>query len=220
MVKRMCGISSWEKEHQSTNQSIDQLFSQSSQSVNESEAHLIHRVNSRQLPVHGNSKHLRHQMCPEQVCDGLVVLEVSRADPDLCQQPVILTVSGQEDRVVFTWSLSKLEKTKGEQEKEEKWIYAECRLEKEMFHLWCNTHLLLLNITVPVWLWAGSCSELSCRADRSELPGTAVCMGLCSSDGCHLTPRSLLCRCYLPGARTLKVSGRIKERHNFVLMHI
>lgn len=39
--------------------------------------YLVHRVNSRELPVHGNSKHLCHQMSPEQVCDVLVVLEVS-----------------------------------------------------------------------------------------------------------------------------------------------
>ena len=61
----------------------------------------------------------------------------------------------------------------------------------------------MLNITVPVWRWAGSCSEQSCRADRWELPGTAACTGLWSSDWCRLTPRSLLCRCYLPGARTV-----------------
>ena len=67
-------------------------------------------MNSRELPVHGDSKHLCDQVSPEQVCDVLVVLEVSGADPDLSQQPVVLSVSGQEDRVVFTWGLPELGK--------------------------------------------------------------------------------------------------------------
>lgn len=39
--------------------------------------YLIHRMNSGELPVHGDTKHLCHEVCPEQVCYGLVVLEVS-----------------------------------------------------------------------------------------------------------------------------------------------
>lgn len=65
---------------------------------------------SRELSVHGNAEHLCHQVRPEQVREGLVVLEVSRANPDLRQQPVVLGVSGQEDGAVFTGDLFKLEK--------------------------------------------------------------------------------------------------------------
>lgn len=53
-------------------------------------------------------------MSPEQVCDVLVVLEVGRADPDLSDQPVILAVSGKEDRGVLSWNLAQLGQT-GEQ---------------------------------------------------------------------------------------------------------
>lgn len=100
-------MSSWEKEHQSMNESISQSIDQS---IHEPEFYLIHRVNGRELPVHGNGKNLCHEMSPEQVRDVLVVMEVSRADPDLRQQPVILTISGQEDGVVFTWSLLELDR--------------------------------------------------------------------------------------------------------------
>lgn len=79
--------------------------------INKLEFYLKCRVNSRKLPEHGNTKHLCHQMCPEQVCDCLVVVEVTGADPDLSQQPVVLTISWQEDGVVFTWNLAKLKKT-------------------------------------------------------------------------------------------------------------
>lgn len=39
--------------------------------------YLVHGMNSRELPEHGDSKHLCHEVSPEQVCDRLVVLEVS-----------------------------------------------------------------------------------------------------------------------------------------------
>lgn len=78
-------------------------------------------MNSGELPVHGDSKHLCDEVCPEQVCDGLVVLEVSWAHPDLSQQPVILTVSGQENWGVFTRSLAKLEKPDDEVEMDLYW---------------------------------------------------------------------------------------------------
>lgn len=80
-------------------------------------------MDGRELPVHGDSKHLCEQMCPEQVCDGLVVLEVSWADPDLGQQPVVLTISGQEDRVDLTWSLPQLEETEDERGRWEMDLY-------------------------------------------------------------------------------------------------
>lgn len=91
-------------------------------------------MDSRELPVHGNSEHLCDQMCPEQVGDGLVVVEVSRADPDLSQQPVVLTVGRKEDRVVFARSLAELTKTQWMKE----------RQEKEMLPSWCNTTSLSL----------------------------------------------------------------------------
>lgn len=55
---------------------------------------LVRRVDGGELSVHGDGKHLRDQMGPEQVRDGLVVLEVGRADPDLGQEPVIVGVGG------------------------------------------------------------------------------------------------------------------------------
>lgn len=65
-------------------------------------------MHSGELPVHGHSKHLRHQVRPQQVRDGLVVLEVGRANPDLGQQPVVLAVGGQEDGAVLAGGLFEL----------------------------------------------------------------------------------------------------------------
>lgn len=62
-----------------------------------------------ELPVHGHSKHLRHQVRPQQVRDGLVVLKVGRTNPDLGQQPVVLAVGGQEDGAVLAGGLFELE---------------------------------------------------------------------------------------------------------------
>ena len=79
--------------------------------------------------MHGDGKDLGHQMRLEQVRDGLVVLEVGRADPDLSQQPVILVISGQEDRVIFARSLLELE----EESRDTREGYG-------IFHpTWCNT---------------------------------------------------------------------------------
>lgn len=65
-------------------------------------------MNGGELSEHGDSKHLGHQVCSEEVCDGLVYLEVSRAHPHLRQQPVTLSIGGQEDRVVLSRNLIKL----------------------------------------------------------------------------------------------------------------
>lgn len=61
-----------------------------------------------ELPVHGHSKHLRHQVRPQEVRDGLVVLKVGRANPDLGQQPVVLAVGRQEDGAVLPGALFEL----------------------------------------------------------------------------------------------------------------
>lgn len=62
IVKRMCGIRSWEELNQLMNKSSNRLISQT---ANESVLYLIHRMNSGELPVHGNSKHLCNEVCPE-----------------------------------------------------------------------------------------------------------------------------------------------------------
>lgn len=53
----------WDKQLQKEHQSKDQSNQkQKNQSLGELESYLIHRMHSGELPVHGNSKHLCHQM--------------------------------------------------------------------------------------------------------------------------------------------------------------
>lgn len=108
-------------------------------------------MHGRELPVHGHSEHLRHQVRPQQVRDGLVVLEVGRANPDLSQQPVELAVCGQEDGVVLARGLFEL-----------------------VGRLWVREEVgnydpvRVLEETAPVWQWEGSYSACSCRGDTWE----------------------------------------------------
>lgn len=132
IVKRTCGMSSWEKRHQSEGQFVNQPIHLP---ISQFEFYLIHRVNSWELPVHGNRKHLCHQMCPEQVCDGLVILEIGRAHPDLGQHPVILTISGQEDGGVLTRCLPELKNT---EDMRGNVSMATCQLQKEMKMCLCT----------------------------------------------------------------------------------
>lgn len=65
-------------------------------------------MHSRQLAVHGDTKNLRHQMCAQKVSDGLVDVEVTGADPDFGQKPVILCIRREENRVLISWDLVEL----------------------------------------------------------------------------------------------------------------
>lgn len=71
-------------------------------------AHLVHRMNSRQLSEHSNGKNLWYQMGPQEVCHCLVHMKVWRFHPDLGQQPVMLLITRQKDWAVFPWSLTQL----------------------------------------------------------------------------------------------------------------
>lgn len=61
--------------------------------------YLKNGVHSGQLAVHGDAEHLRHQVCAQQVGDGLVDVEVAGAHPDFGQKPVILCIRRKEDGV-------------------------------------------------------------------------------------------------------------------------
>ena len=70
--------------------------------------HLVDGVDGGQLTEHGHSKHLGHQVGPQEVSEGLVHLEVSRTHPDLGNQPVVRTVAGQEDGGRLAGNLTQL----------------------------------------------------------------------------------------------------------------
>ena len=70
--------------------------------------YLENGVHGRQLAVHGDAKHLRHQMCAQKVGDGLVNVEVTGAHPDLGQEPVILCIRREKNGILFSWHLVEL----------------------------------------------------------------------------------------------------------------
>ena len=70
--------------------------------------HLVDGVDGGKVSEHGHSEHLGHQVGPQEMGDGLMHVEVGRAHPDLCDQPVVLTVAGQEDGGILARHLTQL----------------------------------------------------------------------------------------------------------------
>lgn len=103
-------------------------------------------------------------MRPEQMCDCLVVMEVSRANPHFSQQPVIVTIGGQEYRVIITWTLTELKnaKDKGKGKKKIKCSIADMSVVCRGFlkYLYGYGHDLVLNVLVEKTDWR--CKVLHC----------------------------------------------------------
>lgn len=70
--------------------------------------YLVEGVAHGQLPQHGQAEGLADEVGPQQVGDGLVVVELSIAHPCLGQQPVPLRVIGQEDGAIGPRGLAEL----------------------------------------------------------------------------------------------------------------
>lgn len=61
-----------------------------------------------QLAVHGDTKHLRHQVCAQKVGDGLMDVEVTGAHPDFGQKPVVFCIRREENWVLLSRGLTEL----------------------------------------------------------------------------------------------------------------
>lgn len=70
--------------------------------------YLENGVHSRQLAVHGNAKHLRHQMCAQKVGDRLMDVEVAGTHPDFGQKPVIFCIRREKNWVLVSRGLVEL----------------------------------------------------------------------------------------------------------------
>lgn len=70
--------------------------------------YLENGVHSRQLSVHGDTKHLGHQMCAQKVGDRLMDVEVTGTHPDFGQQPVIFGIRREKDWVLLSRGLVEL----------------------------------------------------------------------------------------------------------------
>lgn len=71
-------------------------------------SYLKNGVHSGQLAVHGDAEDFGHQVCAQEVSDGLVDVEVTGAHPDFGQKPVIFCIGRKENGVFVSWDLVEL----------------------------------------------------------------------------------------------------------------